>query len=225
MSKSAAEKDIKFVEVKETSESASGYRRFNIGPTCFDSAYVDFLVDGGFIEDGGIYDITSPEFVKSIMNTKTHFTVEHCDYWQDNEKIGNLFYCDVVVNNQFFFNFGSGVGKPVEGKFGKVCLTYRNNIVWLYKVNGKYYEKRSLMQRVPQTIRITKDGYYALNGNIECVSIGKKYESNADDIYLFARNAPWLSENSYVNYCTKYTNVCKSLKCLNESKFTNFFKF
>lgn len=215
--------EIQYVRVVELNDGGYGILpRGHTGGQNFNSRYMDMLIKDGILELDSTYDVTAQDFIQAMMSTKTHITVEHYDPYKRPEIITDLFDSEVVVNNRLFCNFGVDSNLP-EGKFGEVRLNNNDSIVQLYKVNGKFYEKNALKKHVPQTIRIVKNGYYALNGSGRSVDSGSNYGTEVEDIYLFANNAPWLNEHNYANYHAKYSAVCGVRKCINDSKFTHIF--
>jgi hypothetical protein len=213
--------------------------------------YFNNLISKKVIIIDKLYDMNSSEFIDKINKTKFNITIENYDdfkthhltdiksfYCAIEEKIRQLFYCNMFINSDLYSTMvKEDENYDIYKKFKRLndfdsfridIGIHDYNIITLYKINSKWYDYKTYLRKyTPYLIRWdVENNYYILNRDYEYIGLNKKYIEYEEkgQTYLFNDGTkPWDEKQYLIKMCNKYKKIIKenSLKIsLNSNTFT-----
>lgn len=209
--------------------------------------YFDKLISKKTILIDKIYDINSNKFIDKIKKSKFNLIIENYDEFETylldvicnnnnfEEKIRQLFYCNMIINNKLYSTIvkeydddNYDIYKLKDFDNFRVDIGIHNYIMKsLYKINLKFYDYEYLRKYIPYLIRWnTNKDYYILNRDYEYIGLNTKsieYEK-IGEIYLFDdETKPWNKKQYFINMCNEYIKIITENllnRCVNSNNFT-----
>lgn len=189
--------------------------------------YFNNLIKKKVISIDNIYDIYSLDFINKIIKTKITLNIQNFTefyekyisnlkiYSNIEEKIRQIFYCNMLINNELYAVMENKDNKTNLIKefnnlkdFDNFTIDIGTNdyiIIQLYKINNNYYEYNYLRKYIPYLIRWDiNNNYYIVNRDYDYIGINNntiEYQKKESVIYLMM----------IINHGTLKKNI---LKCI-----------
>lgn len=214
--------------------------------------YFGQLIENKNICVDEVYDINCDDFIGKLNATKNNIMIENYDEFYDktlksknhisenttNNKIRNLFYCNVLINGQIYANtYDYGMINNIKlnelGNFSHVKIDIGDATTYvpviIYKINSKYYDCQTFLREyMPYNIRSDdENNFYILNRDYVYIGLCTKsldynYGNYAGYLYK-SGHEPWTTEENYKKVCKKYKEIRNNRNlrtCLNWHKNT-----
>jgi hypothetical protein len=170
--------------------------------------------------------------IENYDDLKTHLTDIY--YCKIREKIRQLFHCNTIINNCLYSTMVKEDENDDIFKIFKKLKDFDDfridvgiqnyNMITLYKINSKYYDRTFLRKYIPYHIRwdINKN-YYIVNRDYEYIGLDSKsidYKVDGHAYLYNDGNKPLDNRDNYIIFCNEYKKIVNDnllKECLNMS--------